>query len=81
MKIAKSIPKNDVLVNANVIKIHTNYKTKTGADEKLKLNARNAPHGNEDDLKTLLSKEYAMCSLIGLKTVRFIASYFGWLIY
>lgn len=55
LKISKAISNNDISLNANVVKSHTNYKVRTCDDGKLKMKARIATHGNKDNLKTLLS--------------------------
>ena len=50
-------------------------------DGVLKLKARVAPHGIEDELKTVLSKDCSTCPPTGLRILESIASLYGWTVY
>lgn len=47
----------------------------------LKLKGRVSPHGNEDNLKDILNKDFSTCPPTGLRMVKYIASLYGWTIY
>lgn len=51
----------DVFMTVNIVNSHTVYKIKHEDDGKLKLKARNGPHGNEYDLKEELAKYCSIC--------------------
>lgn len=80
LKTARVVYHRDIPADANVINSHTLYKVKQN-DGSLKLKVRIAPHGNEDDLKTTLSKDCATCPPTGLRILESIASLFGWALY
>ena len=50
-------------------------------DGSLKLKARIAPHGNEDDLKRVLNKDCSTCPPTGRRILEYIASLHGWRVY
>lgn len=77
LKTARSLYHRYVPDGANVIISHTLYKVKHNNDGTLKLKARKAPHGNEDDPKHLLSKDCSMCPPTGLCILESSASLFG----
>lgn len=70
-----------MLAGANIIGSHTLYKVKQNDDGSLKLKARIAPHGNEDDLKDVLNKDCSTCPPTGLRMLESVASPFGWTVY
>lgn len=50
---------------SNVVNSHTVYKTNTNDKGSLKLRARIASHGNEDDLRSKFSTDCSMCPHMG----------------
>lgn len=64
-----------------MISSHTLYKVKQNDDRSLKLKARIAPHGNEDNLKDVLTKDCSTCPPTGLRILESIASLHGWNVY
>lgn len=81
LKTARPVPKDKIPPSSNIISSHTLYKVKMNDDGSLKLKARIAPHGNEDDLKDTLSKDCSTCPPTGLRILESIASLFGWTLY
>ncbi len=81
LKTVQLVPITQIPSHANVINSHTLYKLKQDDDGNLKLKARIAPHGNEDDLKDKLSKDCATCPPTGLRIVESIASLHAWTLY
>ena len=81
MKTVRPVPIQDVPQYGNIISSHTLYKVKRSDDGSLLLKARIAPHGNEDDLKNVLSKDCSTCPPTGLRIVESIAAIKGWTIY
>lgn len=77
LKTARSLYHRYVPDGANVIISHTLYKVKHNNDGTLKLKARKAPHGNEDDPQHLLNKDCSMCPPTGLRILESSASLFG----
>lgn len=71
----KVIPRNNVTYKSNLISIHTLYKVKKNDDGSLKLKARIAPHGNEDNLKDVLNKDFSTCPPTVLRIVESISSF------
>jgi len=69
LKTARIIPKDKSTSGANIIGSHTLYKVKHNDDGSLKLKARIAPHGNEDDIKHMLNKDCTICPPTGLRIV------------
>ena len=69
---------DEVPDGANIINSHVLYKVKQNDDGSLKLKARIAPHGNEDDMKNLLVSDCTICLPTGLRIVESIASLNGW---
>lgn len=61
-KHVKTVFKSDIPPNANVISSHTIYKIKTEENNQLRLKARIAPHGNEDNMKDQL-KQTVVCAV------------------
>lgn len=80
LKTVKIVPKKSVPHGANVISSHTINKVKKNDDGSLKLKARVAPHGNEDNLKDILNKDCSTCRHTGLRMVKSIESINGWTI-
>ena len=78
IKTVKVVSKSDVPEGANVASSHVLYKVKHKDDGSLKLKARIAPHGNEDDMRRILSKDCTTCPPTGLRIVESIASLKGW---
>ncbi len=64
----------------NIIGSHTLYKLKRKDDKSLKIKGRIAPHGNEDALKELLTKDCTMCPPTGIRIVESTASLYGWVV-
>lgn len=81
LKTVRPVLKNKVPAGSNIIGSHTLYKVKTNNDGSLKLKARIAPHGNEDDLKFVLNKDCSTCPPTGLRILESIASVHGWRVY
>ena len=81
MKTFRHVPIQYVPQYGNIISSHTLYKVKRNEDGSLLLKARIAPHGNEDDLKNVLSKDCSTCPLTGLRIVESIAALHGRTIY
>lgn len=81
LRTVKQVAKKDVPAGANIISSHTIYKVKQYDDSSLKLKARIAPHGNEDDLKNELHKDCSTCSPTGLRILESVASLHGWTVY
>ena len=81
LKTVKIIPSSQLPSGANIINSHTICKVKQNDDGSLKLKARIAPHGNEDDLKDFLDKDCATCSATGLRIVQSVASLHSWTFY
>lgn len=78
LKTVTTVPIKTLPQDANIIGSHTIYKVKMNDDKTLKLKARIAPHGNEDDLKHLLTKDCAICPPTGMHILESIASLYGW---
>ena len=78
LRTVKQVAKKDVLAGANIIGSHTIYKMKQNDDGSLKLKARIASHGNEDDLKSELHIDCSTCSPTGLRILKSVASLPGW---
>ena len=81
VKTVKIVSRDEVPPQANVIGSHVLYKLKLNDDGSLKLKARIAPHGNEDDLKDLLASDCSTCPPTGLRIVESIASLMKWRLY
>lgn len=81
LKTACSVYHRYVPQGANVINSHTTYKVKKNDDGTLKLKARIAPHGNEDNLKDILSKDCTTCPPTGLRVLESIVSLHRWKLY
>lgn len=78
LKTVRPVLKSKVPPSSNIINSHVLYKIKQNDDGSLKLKARIAPHGNEDTLKDLLTKDCTTCPPTGLRILESIASLFGW---
>lgn len=61
LKSVRPVPKKKVPGHAEMFSSHKMYKLKYNEDGSLKLKARIAPHGNEDDLKKVLKKDCTTC--------------------
>lgn len=81
LKTVRPVSKCKIPPASNIINSHVLYKVKQNDDGTLKLKARIAPHGNEDDLKELLSKDCTTCPPTGLRILESIASLFAWTLY
>lgn len=81
IKSVKVVARTDVPSNENVVSSHVRYKVKQNDDGTLKLKARIAPHGNEKNVKEVLTKDCTTCPSIVLRIVESIALLFGWTIY
>ena len=81
LKTVRPVTHDKVPKGSNVISSHTLYKVKQNDDGSLKLKARIAPHGNEDDMKNILSKDCTTCPPTGLRILESIASLFSWKIH
>ena len=81
LKTVGPVSNDKILPGSNVISSHTLYKVKQNDDGSLKLKARIAPHGNEDNLKNILSKDCATCPPTGLRILESIASLYNWKLY
>ena len=66
---------------ANIISSHTLYKVKKNDNRSLKLEARIAPHGNEEDLTNVLNKDCSTFPPTGLRILESLASLRGWTVY
>lgn len=60
---------------------HILYKLKMNEDGSLKLKVRNVSHGNEDDLKDILTSDCSLCLPTRLRIVESIASLLEWNLY
>lgn len=65
----RPFPHNKVLSDANIISSHTLYKVKMNDDGSLKMKARIAPHGNEEEIKILLAKTVLPAHLLGFASL------------
>lgn len=74
----KVISKFEIPKGANVVNSHVLYKIKTKEGGMLKLKSRIATHGNEDDMKNVLSTDCTTCSPTGIRIVESTASLYGW---
>lgn len=81
LKNVKVIFRADLPSDANVVNSHVLYKVKHNDDGSLKLKARIAPHGNEDALKEIFTKDCTICPPTGLRIVESVASLLGWNVY
>ena len=61
LKAVRPVTHEHIPAGSNVICSHVLYKVKQNDNGSLKLKARIAPHGNEDDLKNVLSKDCMTC--------------------
>ena len=77
-KTVKIVPRDKLPNGANVVNSHVLYKIKKNDDVSLKLKARIAPHGNEDNIKNDLSTDCTTCPPSGLRIVESVASLHGW---
>lgn len=74
----KLVPISKIPLNANEIASHTIYKIKVNDDQEYELNARIAPHGNEDFLKLELSTDCSVCTPTGIRIVLSISAILKW---
>ena len=81
LKTVRSVTHDKVPKGSNIISSHTLYKVKQNDDGSLKLEARIAPHGNEDDMKNILSKDCRTCPPTGLQILESITSLLHWTIH
>lgn len=77
-KTIKVVPISELPTDANIVNSHVLYKVKHNDDQSLKLKARIAPHGNEDDIRNTLTKDCASCPPTGIRTVQSIATLKRW---
>lgn len=80
MKTVRPVPNSYVPHGANIIN-SVLYKLKQNDDSSLKLKARIAPNGNEDELKNVLASDCKTCPPIVLRIVESIAFLFGCKLY
>lgn len=80
-KNVEPVCRSDLPTDASVVDRHVLYKVKQNEDRSLKFKARTAPHGNEDDLKNILTKDCTICLSTGLRMVESITSLFDWNVY
>lgn len=80
-KTVRLIPKFIVPAGANIVSSRTLYKVKQNDDGYLKLKARIAPHGNEDDLKNVLNKDCYTCTPTIPRVLDYVACLPGWSVY
>ena len=81
LKTVRPVTHDKIPAGSNVISSHVLYKVKQNDEGSLKLKARIAPHGNEDDLKDVLSKDCMPCPPTGIRILESLASLFGWPVY
>ena len=81
LKTVRPVTHDNVPKGSNVISSHTLYKVKQNDDGSLKLKARIAPHGNEDNMRDILNKDCTTCPPTGLRILESIASLFSWKIH
>ena len=81
LKTVSVVPRSEVPSDANVINSHVLYKLKDNDDGSLKLKARIAPHGNEDNLKDILASDCSTCPPSGLRILQSVATIKKWTIY
>ena len=81
LKTVKVIPSSQLPSAANIINSHKIYRVKQNDDESLKLKARIAPHGNEDDLNDFLDKDCATCSPTRIQIVQSVVPLQDWTLY
>lgn len=74
MKYIKIAKRSNLPPDANTIS-HVAYKFKLNDDLSLKLKARIAPHGNEDNDKDVMKTDCCMCFPLGIRVVLSISSY------
>ena len=77
LKTVKVIALDDFPSDANVINIHVLYQLKKNDYVSLRLKAKISPHGNEEDLKDVLTSDCTTCPPTGLRVVESIASLYG----
>lgn len=77
-KTVHALPIYDIPDSANIIVSHNIYKINQSDDGSLALNDRIDPHGIEEDQRSHMRSDCAMCSPLGVRALLSTTSALGW---
>lgn len=80
-KTVQPVPYDHIPVNENIIGSETLYRVKCDDNGSIKLKTRIAFHGNEEDVRHILSKDCTTCPPTGLCILESVESLNGWTLY
>lgn len=78
LKTTKIMPISEIPADESVVNSRVLYSIKHADDGTIKMKARISPHGNEDNLKDVLTKDCSKFPPTGLRIIDSIASFFNW---